>query len=107
MGYLYQVFPSPEVRSISPFALKLETWLRLVGIKYVNRYDCGPSKTTDQFPFIELNGEQTADSNMIINRLKEHFGVDPDAYLSRAERSMGHVTTTMLENRTSVIGFFY
>ena len=30
--------PSPGVRSISPFSLKLETWLRLANIPYINVY---------------------------------------------------------------------
>ena len=32
--YLYQTPLCPSVRTISPFALKLETWLRISNIKY-------------------------------------------------------------------------
>ena len=31
--YLFQFPLSPSVRSISPFAIKLETWLRMTGIR--------------------------------------------------------------------------
>ena len=29
-----------------------------------------------QIPYIELNGEEIPDSNIIIKRLKQHFNVD-------------------------------
>ena len=74
------------VRTISPFALKLETWLRMNGIKYVviitycnrhrhqsffPRYENIFSmkfSSKGQIPFIELNGEEIPDSNIIIRR---------------------------------------
>ena len=34
MVYLFQFTRSPQIPSISPFCLKLESWLKLHGIKY-------------------------------------------------------------------------
>merc|ERR1719233_2877837 len=65
MVYLCQFPCSPEMRSISPFALKLETWLRLTGIQYTNVYTTTFSKSTKMIPYIELNGEEIADSSVI------------------------------------------
>lgn len=32
--YLYQFARCPTIPSVSPFCLKVETWLRMVGLKY-------------------------------------------------------------------------
>jgi len=104
--YLCQFPICPSVRSISPFALKLETWLRLTGIKYENIHTMKFSKK-GQIPYIELNGEQIPDSNVIIQRLKEKFQVDPDKDISETDLAMGHAATVMMENHTAHIGFHY
>ena len=67
--YLVQFPVSPHIRSISPFSLKLETWIKLNKIDYENVYSIKFSKK-GQIPYIELNGEQIADSNIIIPKLK-------------------------------------
>ena len=51
------------------FSLKLETWIRLNKIPYENVHSIKFSKK-GQIPYIELNGEQIADSNIIIPKLK-------------------------------------
>ena len=50
-------------------SLKLETWIKLNKIPYENVYSIKFSKK-GQIPYIELNGNQLADSNLIIPRLK-------------------------------------
>jgi len=42
--YLYQFSRTPTIPSVSPFCLKVETWLRLAGLKYE------VSTTIDIFP---------------------------------------------------------
>ena len=51
------------------FSIKLETWIRLNKIPYENVHSYIFSKK-GQMPYIELNGEQIADSNIIIGKLK-------------------------------------
>lgn len=104
--YLCQFPLVPSVRTISPFALKLETWLRMAGVKYENVYTMKFS-SKGQIPYIELNGEETADSNIIITKLKQTFNVDPDKEIDARGRSLGHVVTSMLENYTAQTGFHY
>lgn len=38
--YLYQFSRTPVIPSISPYCLKVETWLRLAGLKYEVRAPC-------------------------------------------------------------------
>lgn len=104
--YLYQFPVCPSVRTISPFALKLETWLRMAEIKYENVFTMKFS-SKGQIPYIELNGEEIPDSNIIICRLKAHFDVDPDAACSPTERAMGHAATGMVEHHLAHVGFYY
>jgi len=96
----------PSVRTISPFALKLETWLRLTGIKYENVLTMRFS-TKGQIPFIEFNGEEFADSNLIIEMLKKYFYKDPDSQVDEKGLAVGHIVTTMMENYTAHTGFHY
>jgi len=96
----------PKVRSISPFALKLEAWLKLTGIRYENIHTSKFS-SKGQMPYIELNGEQIADSNIIIEKLREKFQVDPDKDIPEKDLAMGHAATLMVENHTAQIGFHY
>jgi len=104
--YLCQFPLCPSVRTISPFALKLETWLKLTGIKYENIHSMKFS-SKGQIPYIELNGEQIPDSNIIIEKLKEKFQVDPDRDIPVTDLAMGHAATLMVENHTAHIGFHY
>ena len=105
--YLIQFPVSPSSRTISPFSLKVESWLRLNNIKYENIHTLkfGPK---GQIPYIELNGEQIPDSNVIIERLEEKFGVQRFAGEVTAEqRAAAHALTVMLENHTAIAGFHW
>jgi glutathione S-transferase len=72
----------------APFPLKLETWLRMAGLRYEmvieNNTGKGPKKKT---PWI-VDGDLTmGDSELIIDYLKGKYGVDPDAGIRREERA--------------------
>ena len=103
MVYLAQFPPSPNVRSISPFSLKLETWLRLAKIPYKNIYTRKFAKSSHTIPYIELNGVQIADSNTIIATLRKQFSVDVDSNLSPEQVAVSHAVTAMLENHTAQV----
>jgi glutathione S-transferase len=81
-------FPPVWGRNVSPFTLKLETWLRLAGIPYevveVRNPKHGPK---GKAPFIEDGGRKIGDSGLIIEHLSRSRGVDLDAGLDRAARA--------------------
>ena len=58
--YLVQFPTAPHCRTISPFALKLETWLRAAKIEYEPVYSLKFSTATGQIPYVELNGAEIA-----------------------------------------------
>ena len=88
--YLIQFPVSPEIRSISPFAIKLETYLRLKKVKYEPVYSLKFSKK-GQIPFIELNGEQIADSNICIQELEKRGIAQPDDETSEERNAINHL----------------
>ena len=101
--YLAQFPPSPRVRSISPFALKLETWLRLAKIPYKNVYTRKFSKASHTIPYIELNGEQISDSNRIMETLRSQFSAEVDLGLTTQQTATDHALTSMIENHTAQV----
>merc|ERR1711972_939760 len=97
--YLFQFTRSPQVPSISPFCLKLESWLKLHGIKYQNiDHKCKFRSRKGMLPFIEINGEEIADSNMIIDTLAAKFGKEMPAQLSAEQKNVQHAMVAMVEN---------
>merc|ERR1711884_984539 len=97
--YLFQFTRSPQIPSISPFCLKLESWLKLHGIKYQNvDHKCKFRSKKGLLPFIELNGEEIADSNMIIETLSKKFEKEMPAELSQDQKNVQHAMIAMVEN---------
>lgn len=73
--YLYQFPRSATIPSVSPYCLKIETFLRVNKIPYENRFLVMGRSKHGLLPFVELNGEQVADSQMIYEKLVNHFNI--------------------------------
>merc|ERR1712002_750045 len=99
MVYLFQFQRSPVIPSISPFCLKLESWLKLHGIKYQNvDHKCKFRSKKGMLPFIELNGEEIADSNIVIDTLSKKFEKSMPAELTQDQKNVQHAMIAMVEN---------
>ncbi|XP_047469534.1 failed axon connections homolog [Penaeus chinensis] len=66
--------------NLGPFALKVETFLRLAGIEYKVDTE-SPFGPKGKCPWITLNGEDLGDSEFILERLASEFDVDLDSHL--------------------------
>lgn len=97
--YLYQFSRTPTIPSVSPYCLKVETWLRLAGLKYENvDHKMKYKSKKGQLPFIEINGEEIADSSFIIKELSKRFDKDLDAPLNSSQKNISHAMILMIEN---------
>lgn len=83
--------PDWGLPSTGPFALKLLAWLRLAGIPYEQVLEDNPHKgPKKKNPWVELDGELIGDTEVIIEALKQRYGVDPDGGLTSEQKALGH-----------------
>ena len=98
---LFRIGPAwDKFGCISQFVLKIETYLRMAGIEFETRsLGIGFAETAPKgkLPYIEHDGAQIADSSIIVDYLKEHFGDPLDGALSSSERAKGHTIKRMIE----------
>jgi len=96
---LHQFGPGLHTPSISPFVLKLETFLRVAQIPYVNRFDrqMGPK---GKLPWIQYNDHVVADSDLIIQFLSAMLDVKLSRRLSQQQAAVSHVIKRTAEEFT-------
>jgi glutathione S-transferase len=84
--------------SISPFCLKLDLYLRIVGIPFETVVDATPfGGPKGKLPWIEHEGKKIGDSGFIIEYLESRFGRDANAGLSAAERAVSLSMRRLIE----------
>jgi glutathione S-transferase len=93
-------FPPVFGRNVSPFTLKLETWLRLAGLPY----EAVPTRNPGQGPkgkppfIVDDDGTVVADSSLIIEHLVRTRGIDLDRELSREQRAQAVALQRLFED---------
>eukprot|EP00094_Tigriopus_californicus_P000121 TCALIF_00118-PA protein Name:"Similar to faxc Failed axon connections homolog (Xenopus tropicalis)" AED:0.20 eAED:0.20 QI:0/0/0/0.66/1/1/3/0/323 len=84
-------FPRPKAcLSASPFPIKLETYLRIAEIKYINDFEFPYHPQTHKSPWITINGEHFADSQLCIETLNRKFNKDL-GYMNQQGRYLDQV----------------
>ncbi|CAI4232379.1 unnamed protein product [Auanema sp. JU1783] len=96
--YLYQFPQVKTARNLSPFCLKIETFLRINKISYELRDTVLARSEHGLLPFIELNGEHIADSKIIEQRLIAHFDVKPVG--TEQDEAVGHLISRAFDLHT-------
>ncbi|KAK3851649.1 hypothetical protein Pcinc_041719 [Petrolisthes cinctipes] len=82
--------------SVSPYVIKLEMYLRMSDIQYQIDYD-EPLGPKGKSPWITLNGEDIADSQIIIEKLGAKFGKDFSNHLLPEQRALSHALRIMTD----------
>ncbi|XP_054604267.1 failed axon connections homolog isoform X2 [Nothobranchius furzeri] len=88
--------PRSSFPSLSPFCLKLETYLRMADLPYQNCFD-GKLSPQGKMPWIEYNQEQVFGTDFIIEFLEERLGVSLNKGLTPQERATSRAITKMVE----------
>jgi glutathione S-transferase len=95
---LYQFPPAFGLPSGSSFCLKLETYLRMADLPFQVASTMDMSKAPKgKFPYIVDQGKTIADSNFIIEYLKQTYGDPLDASLSPVERAIALAMQRLIE----------
>jgi glutathione S-transferase len=81
-------FPTPRGwPNLSPFCMKVETWLKLAGLDYTIVTQPFPNGPNGKLPVVKVDGETICDSHTIIERLSAQYGKDLDAGLDAKQRA--------------------
>ncbi|KFQ56465.1 Failed axon connections, partial [Pelecanus crispus] len=88
--------PTNGVPSLSPFCLKMETYLRMADLPYQNYFD-GKLSPQGKMPWIEYNHKKVSGTEFIIDFLEEKLGVNLNKHLGPHERAVSRAVTKMVE----------
>ncbi|NXT94384.1 FAXC protein, partial [Anhinga rufa] len=88
--------PSNGVPSLSPFCLKMETYLRMADLPYQNYFD-GKLSPQGKMPWIEYNHKKVSGTEFIIDFLEEKLGVNLNKHLGPHEKAVSRAVTKMVE----------
>jgi glutathione S-transferase len=94
---LYQFPPAFGLPNPSPFCLKVETYLRMIGEPYEVKTGNPQRAPKGKLPFIKDGGAVISDSAHIVDHLKKTRGDTLDKDLSAKDRAVGHLIRRTLE----------
>jgi glutathione S-transferase len=95
---VHQFAPAFGLPNASPFCMKLETYLRMAGLPFELVNDGNVMKAPKgKLPYIEDNGRAIADTQFIIEHLKQAHGDPLDASMSATERALATAFQRLLE----------
>jgi glutathione S-transferase len=88
-------FGLPE---ISPFVTKSEVQLKMAGLAYRKQRAMPPASPKGQLPYIDDDGQSTADSTFIRAHIERKYGFDFDSGLDRPARAQAWAFERMIES---------
>ena len=104
---LYQFPAAFSVPNFSPYCLKVETYLRMAGLDFQIKPVVDPRKAPKgKLPFIELDGQLIADSEIILRRLKV-IGSDLDVHLDAAGRARALCITRLCDEHLAPLLLYF
>ena len=97
---LFQYEPKYGLPNVSPFCMKVETYLRMAKIPYAMQFIKDPRKAPKtKLPYIIDNDTTIADSSFIIEHLEKAYDVQLDRDLSGYQKGIARMITGALEER--------
>ena len=95
---LYQFAPAFGLPNPSSFCVKVETYLRMVGLDYVLDNDSKINRSPkEKLPFIVDDGATIGDSSLILNYLNQKYDCDLDKHLTTAQQAQLLSTKMLIE----------
>jgi len=95
---LHQFAPAWDIPNLSPFCVKVETYLRMAGLPYETVAAFPPQGPKGKLPFIEDGGRRIGDSRLILDYLKQTYGDPLDGVLTPAERAVASAMQRLIED---------
>ena len=97
---LYQFHTAFGLPNLSPFCMKVETYLRMAKLDFeIVEIGDPRSMPKGKAPVIEDQGNTIADSSFILEYLEDTYHPDFDAGLSPEDRATAHAFARLLEER--------
>ncbi|OWF53863.1 failed axon connections homolog [Mizuhopecten yessoensis] len=96
---LHQGSRAPYAPSLSPFAVKLETYLRVAKIPYQNVYDKKPG-SKGKIPWIEYNGVSVPDTEFCMQFLRQKRSTDINEELTPEQQATARAFQKMVDEHT-------
>lgn len=103
---LHKYVPFGDTPDISPFCIKMETYLRMTGRPYVTKVGDPRKAPKGKLPVVEVDGEVLADSRLIIERL-EAKGDALDTHLDAKQRALLTAVRAMIEEHFYWVGVYF
>ena len=95
---LYQPPAAWGMPNISPFCVKVETYLRMTRIEYKRAGANILKAPNGRVPYVDIDGQVTGDSTLIIRRLKELHGDPLDEGLSSEQKAHALLLQRLVED---------
>lgn len=97
---LFQYEPKYGLPNVSPFCMKVETYLRMAKIPYAMQFIKDPRKAPKaKLPFIVDKEHTVADSSFILEYLQKAYDVTLDRDLNSHQQGIARMVTGALEER--------
>jgi len=95
---LHQYPPVWGLPSLSPFCIKVETYLRMADLPYQVVIENNPRKgPKGKMPMLRDGERIIPDSSFIIDYLREKYAIKLDVSLSAGQKAIAHATQKMIE----------
>ncbi len=103
---LYQFARTWGLPNLGQFNVKVETYLRMAGITYEIVETLPLKGPKGKLPFIEDKGRKIADSEFIIDYLKETYGDSLDSSLNSEQQASALAIRRLLEEHLYWVGMY-